>query len=249
MSPFAQLVTFGLLASAGNLLGGWLIIRSRSARLELLKYLVALGAGFMLAAVCLEIIPASMQERGVGAQAAMWWMLAGYLLIMFIAHTLAPHIHVGEEAPREDLLQRGAAVRAVGALAAHTFFDGVVVASGVLTSVRTGLLLLIATLLHKVPEGFTVASVMLTAGRSRRSALRATVLVAATTLAGVVAVSLLSPAVIYTLPFSAGVTLYVAASDLIPEVNREGGARTSLLVFAGVALFYATHLLLHYTLE
>ena len=140
-------------------------------------------------------------------------------------------------------------MRAVGALAAHTFFDGVVVASGVLTSVRTGLLLLIATLLHKVPEGFTVAWVMLTAGRSRRSALRATVLVAATTLAGVVAVSLLSPAVIYTLPFSAGVTLYVAASDLIPEVNREGGARTSLLVFAGVALFYATHLLLDYTLE
>jgi zinc transporter ZupT len=55
--------------------------------------------------------------------------------------------------------------------------------------------------------------------------------------------------VVYALPFSAGVTLYVAASDLIPEVNREGGARISLLVFAGVALFYLTHLLLHAALE
>jgi hypothetical protein len=41
------------------------------------------------------------------------------------------------------------------------------------------------------------------------------------------------------------VTLYVAASDLIPEVNRSGGAKASLLVFAGVALFYLTHLMLH----
>ena len=65
-------------------------------------------------------------------------------------------------------------------------------------------------------------------------------------MAGVIAVSLIQPAVAYTLPFSAGVTLYVAASDLIPEVNSLGGLRASLLVILGVALFYGTHLLLEY---
>ena len=48
-----------------------------------------------------------------------------------------------------------------------------------------------------------------------------------------------------TLPLSAGATLYVAASDLIPEVNRDSGARASLLVLAGVAAFALVHFLLH----
>ena len=50
----------------------------------------------------------------------------------------------------------------------------------------------------------------------------------------------------YALPLASGVTLYVAASDLIPEVNHHGGKRplVSLSVFAGVGLFFAMHFLL-----
>ena len=50
-------------------------------------------------------------------------------------------------------------------------------------------------------------------------------------------------AVSYALPFSAGVTLYVAASDLIPEVNHkeERNPTVSIVVFVGVALFYLLH--------
>ena len=47
------------------------------------------------------------------------------------------------------------------------------------------------------------------------------------------------------LPLSAGVTIYVAASDLIPEVNREPGAKVALVVFLGVALFFALEHLVH----
>ena len=65
--------------------------------------------------------------------------------------------------------------------------------------------------------------------------------------ATLLAVTLAQPAVKYTLPLSAGVTLYVAASDLMPEVNH-GGGRISIFVFAGIALFYLTHLLLHASL-
>jgi len=249
MRPFTQLLIFGLLAAAGNLLGGFLITKSRPAEPARLKYLVALGAGFMLAAVFLEVIPVAAQEWGRQTATAMAWLLAGYLLIQFVEHTLAPHFHFGEEIHAEEMLRRGAATTAVGALSIHTFFDGVTIASGLLTNFRLGVLLFLAVLLHKVPEGFTVASIMMTSGRDRRAARRATILIAVATLAGIVSVAAAQIAVVYALPFSAGVTLYVAASDLIPEVNREGGARTSLLVFAGVALFYLTHLLLHAALE
>jgi ZIP family zinc transporter/zinc and cadmium transporter len=48
----------------------------------------------------------------------------------------------------------------------------------------------------------------------------------------------------WALPISAGVTLYVAASDLVPEVNKEGGTTIALTVFAGVVMYHLTELLL-----
>jgi zinc transporter ZupT len=148
------------------------------------------------------------------------------------------------------MLEQHAAVAGVSALMVHTFFDGVSIAVASLVSTQLGILIFIAILLHKLPEGFTVASMMLAAGKSRRNARLASMLVGLATLAGVALVVLFQNAAIYSkplsayvLPLSAGVTLYVAASDLIPEVNtREGGARISLMVFAGVALLYMTEL-------
>ncbi len=253
MNPLTQLIGFGLLAATGNVIGGYLITRSQAASRQRLRYLIALGAGFMLAAIFLEVIPEVARQWNGDLVSAMGLVLAGYLLLQFVEHTIAPHFHFGEETHAEEMLRRGAAMTAVIALSVHTFFDGVAIASGLLTSFRLGLLLFIAILLHKIPEGFTVASIVLSSGRDQRAALRATLLIAATTFAGIISIALVRPAVYYTLPFSAGVTLYVAASDLIPEVNREerlnGGVRTSLLVFAGVALFYLSHLALHEALD
>jgi zinc transporter ZupT len=126
------------------------------------------------------------------------------------------------------------------------------VASAFVVDRKVGLLVFVAILLHKLPEGFTAASIMLASGRAASSALAATLVIGAATLAGVLSVAALqahvAEAVVYALPFSAGVTLYVAASDLIPEVNHleEKNPLVSLIVFAGVALFYAFHLLVEW---
>ncbi len=243
MKPYLQLLSFGVLAAAGNLLGGLLITRSKEASQTRLKYLIALGAGFLLAAVFLEVIPEVVEQWGGGLGTAMGWMMGGYLTIQLAEHTIAPHFHFGEETHHEEMIKGRAAATAVVALSVHTFFDGVAIASGLLTSFKLGLILFIAILLHKIPEGFTVASIILSSGRGVAAARRATILIASATFAGIFSVAVLRPSIIYTLPFSAGVTLYVAASDLIPEVNRRHehhnhGVRSSLLVFVGVALFY-----------
>lgn len=243
MKLFAQLLGFGLLAAAGNLLGGFLLANLRETRRLRLRQLIALGAGFMLGAVFIEVVP-EVAEQWNHLTVAMGWMLAGYLLIQLIEHTIAPHFHFGEEVHTDEILRQGAAVSAVLALSIHSFFDGVAISSGLMTNFQLGLLLFVAILLHKIPEGFTVASIMLSSGKGARSAQRATMLIALSTLAGILSVTLARSTVKYTLPFSAGVTLYVAASDLIPEANH-GGWRASVLVFAGVAIFYLVHLLLH----
>jgi ZIP family zinc transporter/zinc and cadmium transporter len=93
-------------------------------------------------------------------------------------------------------------------------------------------------LLHKLPEGFAVASIMLATGRSRSAALLAGAALGALTLLGALVTSFLARSHVgYALALSAGVTIYVAASDLIPEVNREGGPALAWTVFGGLVLF------------
>ncbi|HEX8709806.1 MAG TPA: ZIP family metal transporter [Pyrinomonadaceae bacterium] len=261
MIGFGGLLVFGTLAALGNLIGGLMLASSAKHRLSdrLLKYLVALGAGFMLAAIFIEIVPESVgiwTEGRTGEAAAesvlgaMTLLLAGYLLIQLFEHTIAPHFHFGAETHPEHLIRPSAAYSAIGGLLIHTFFDGVSIAAAFLVNRKVGLLVFIAILLHKVPEGFTVASIMLASGRSARKAQVASLAIGAATIAGVITVALLqsrlNAAVAYALPFSAGVTLYVAASDLIPEVNHkeEKNPVVSIVVFGGVALFYLLHRLI-----
>jgi ZIP family zinc transporter/zinc and cadmium transporter len=126
----------------------------------------------------------------------------------------------------------------------HALFDGVAIASGFALSTWLGWMIFLAIFLHKVPEGFTVASIMLAAGRSRRSAVNAAVVLATATLGGVLIINLLPSWVDAGLPLSAGVAIYVAATDLVPEVNREPGIRMALVFFAGVILFLLVRMLL-----
>ncbi len=242
-SVLIYLVIFGLLAAGGNLVGGFFVTEAGTASRTALKRLVGVGAGFMLAAVFLEVVPAITAQWATEAPTAMAWLLGGYLLIQLAEHAIAPHLHFGEEVHTEEVGRRGVAATAVLGLAIHAFFDGVTIASGLLSSLRLGVFLSLAVLIHKLPEGFTVASIVLSSGRGLRAARQATVLVATATFAGIVLVVLAQPLVTYTLPLSAGVTLYVAASDLIPEVNQEGGLRASLFVLSGVVLFYLVHLI------
>jgi len=99
--------------------------------------------------------------------------------------------------------------------------------------------------LHKVPEGFTVASVMLASGRSRMKSWGASVLLGGATMAGVLTMAVFRHGVDAGLPLSAGVTIYVAATDLLPEVNREPGVKMALIVFLGVALMITFDRLFH----
>ena len=122
-------------------------------------------------------------------------------------------------------------------LAVHTFFDGIAIGSGFVISNWLGWMIFLAIFLHKIPEGFTVASVMLAGGRGRKAAFGSALLLGVTTLLGVLAINAAPGLVHLGLPLAAGVTIYVAASDLVPEVNREPGIRMALVFFAGVVIF------------
>jgi zinc and cadmium transporter len=230
-------VILGLTAASANVLGGYILVRGNWSRLYL-KYFLALGAGFMLATAFVEILPESLRLTG---EPALLLVLAGYFLVHLFEHTFAPHFHFGEETHHDALSRSHAGFTALLGLIIHTFFDGVAIAAGFLVSGWLGGVIFVAIALHKLPEGFTVASLMLASGQSRRVALLASVALGTATLAGVLLTNVLRSQVGYALPLSAGVTIYVAASDLIPEVNREPSAGMAFVVFLGVAILLLLH--------
>jgi len=255
-----QLLAFGMIAALANVLGG-LILFPRGVQRnykKFLKYLLALGAGFMLAVTFIDVLPEAIKiwQKRAGTEDGnflvfpMMLLLAGYLLTQFFEHTIAPHFHLGEEVHPDHLISARSAYTAIGGLLIHTFFDGVSISAAAQVDFKVGILVFIAVFLHKFPEGFTIGSMVLAAGKNRKEVLLATSLVGLTTLLGVFVFYLVGDlgfTLAYALPVASGVTLYVAASDLIPEVNHHGGKRplVSLSVFAGVALFFLIHYALH----
>jgi ZIP family zinc transporter/zinc and cadmium transporter len=221
----------GLVAALANVAGGLILVSRRHWNDLVLRYFVGLGAGFMLATSLVHMLPVAVARSDRGPIL----ILAGYFLVHFFEHTVAPHFHFGEETHVHALEAPSAPWTALAGLSVHAFFDGLSIASGLAVSRSLGLLVFVAILLHKLPEGFTVASIALASGQGRSGALRSSSILALATLLG--ALSLAEPSWVGTaLPLSTGVTLYVAASDLIPEVNAIRGIRMAAAVFAGVAL-------------
>ena len=222
----------GLVAAGANICGGLAVVRRPWHPLYLRSF-IALGSGFMLAAALLEMLPESFELLGRDAAG---WMLAGYLLIHFFEHTVSAHFHFGEETHAEEVRTARRSHTVLLGLVIHSCVDGISIASGFLISDFLGWIVFLAVFLHKMPEGFAVSSVMLASGKSPRTALISSGMLGLATVAGVAAMAPLRGHVAYTLPLSAGVTLYVAASDLIPLVNQEPGVRMALVVFVGVLL-------------
>jgi ZIP family zinc transporter/zinc and cadmium transporter len=229
------------LAGAGNLLGGLALTARAGWSDRALKLFVAVGAGFMLAVAFLEVLPRS----GELTPHALPIAFAGYLLIHLFEHGLVPHFHFGEETLRHDeqLSRAGGTAAGVG-LALHSFFDGLAIASGFLVSVPLGVLLFLAIVIHKLPEGFTLGSILLLTGRSPRQALVGTAWLGVACVAGAVAMNAARGWLGTGLALSAGATIYVAASDLLPETNRERGVAFPLTVFGGVLLYFVVEALL-----
>src|SRR5213076_3455899 len=89
----------GLVAAAGNLAGGYFVVRRDWPR-KYLQYFLALGAGYMLAVAFVEVIPESVRLSG---ESALLYVLIGYFLVHLFEHTLAPHFHFGEETHCEEM--------------------------------------------------------------------------------------------------------------------------------------------------
>jgi len=233
----SKALLYALIAAAGNVLGALAVTRRAVLQLRVIELLVAFGAGFMLSVAIVELLPAALSRSGSIAPVL---VLAGYLAVHLTQHTVTPHFHFGEETHAVSAV---AGTSALVGLLLHTFFDGVAIASAFLVRPALGLMVFVAIFLHKFPEGVTISSLMVAGGRSQGRAVGAAGLLGVATLIGVVLTDQLGFLVQHGLALSAGVTIYVAASNLVPEFQGKKGWTLPAAFFAGAAVFYFTKML------
>lgn len=237
-------ILYSALAALGDILGGLLIVTpfahpGNPRRRKLLAVLVAFGGGFMLSAAVLEMLPAAFTLNG-----GMFAVLIGYLVVHLTQHILTPHFHFGEETHADAMVSRNIGLWALVGLIPHAFFDGVAISSGFMSSHSLGILVFGAVVLHKVPEGVSLASIMIASGNTTRNAIIGVFTIAAATLLGAIVTPAIQLLASYGLALAAGVTIYVAASNLIPESQHERGILIPSGVFIGVLAFYLARMLL-----
>lgn len=168
-----------------------------------------------------------------------------------------PHFHedhgahalVGRLSHEEPLISPTASLAAFVGLTIHAFFDGVAILAGFLVGPKLGVILFIAVMAHKLPEGLSMSSIMLAAGLGRARAFRTAILLAVATAAGGAVAFLLGSGdevvVEAFLALATGSFLYIAATDLLPAVNQARQRWTLPVVGAGLLLFAATEAILH----
>lgn len=231
-------ILYAVLAAAGNLVGAAAVTARPRWSPRSLELLLAFSAGFLVVVSISGLLPEAIEH---GGPRAAYIILAGFLLVHLTQHALVGHFHFGEETHH---VSPAVGTAALVGLLLHTFVDGVAIASAFAVSQELGVLVFGAVFLHKVPEGLAIASLWVASGRTRRAAMGAATALGVATVSGVVLTDLLDPLAEWGLALAAGVTLYVGASNLIPEFQGKSGWGHNIAFFAGCGISVAFRLML-----
>lgn len=224
---------YAMAAAAANLLGALAVTSRTRWTVRALDGILSFAAGFLISVSLIDLLPGAIAKSGTnGAIVA----LIAYVLVHITQHTIGGHFHFGEETHQ---VSSAVSMTALVGLLMHTFVDGVAVASGFGVSQGLGALVFIAVLLHKFPEGLAISSLFLAAGASRGAAIGAALALGVTTILGVLLTGQIELLREHGLAISAGVTLYVAASNLVPGFQDSKGLRIPLSFVGGCALYFA----------
>ena len=230
-------IGLSILGSLGGIIvASSFLLLGETIRVRLVPWLISYAVGTLIGVALLALVPEALAE--LPARPAMLTMAAGILSFFLLEKAVIwRHCHHDEDC---HVHSTAASLVIVGDVF-HTFVDGAVIAAAVLTSVPLGLTTAIAVATHEIPQEVGDVAILLRAGYSRMRAFTLNVLAGAGGILGAAAMVLASKVVPqglpYVLAFAAGNFLYVAMSDLIPDLHRGnsvGGVRQVLLIAAGI---------------
>jgi zinc transporter ZupT len=247
-----------VIAAFADVIGGLLTVLKPLKPNEML-IVTGLGTGFLLGATILDRLPDSISEL---PSTAPLYIIIGYLALLFFErfgahkHTAVGDATLGSEEPFAlashshaipTLIHRRAALISFIGLLFHTFMDGVIIAGAFSISRATGILIFFAIAMHKIPEGFSMATISLASGASRKRALLTSTALAVSTMVGALVTLQVgevdTDVVKILMALATGTFLFVSTTDMVPAI-REQRSSAIVSVLVGVAIFYVSLLLI-----
>lgn len=223
MTPqLTNTLVYGSLAGLATISGIYLVVWSKKWVEKNTIYLISFASGVLLAFAFLDLIPQSQELL----PSALSFVLGTFVFFYLLEHTLILHRCRGGRCQGVEEHRHSLGLMSILGIGLHSLLDGAVIALGFEVSFALGILATLSVVLHEVPEGISSISILLYSGYSQNRALFFSYLVALATPAAAFAVYFFVRNIDESflgagLGVAAGSFLYVAASDLIPEVHRE----------------------------
>jgi len=231
---FLNILIFGSLAGLATFFGIFLVVKKEKWVRNNLIYLLSFSAGILLSFSLIHLLPEALELNNQGY----FWALGSFFVFYLLEHLLG--IHHCEEEKECRSHETFSLVSWIGLLV-HSLIDGVVIGAGFEVSRSLGILSTLAVLLHELPEGISSMSVMLYSGHTIKEATRQSSWVALATPIGALGTYFLLRNIDRSLlgimlAIAAGSFLYVAASDLIPEIHKKSKIFNIFLTLLGILI-------------
>jgi zinc and cadmium transporter len=238
MSTWAFALLSTTLVSAVSFVG-LVALAMRKDTLERMTFmLVSLAVGAMFGDALIHLLPEAYEHSGSPTTVSLL-VLSGIFGFFVLEKFLQWHHCHAEESDREDHVHPMGKLSLV-ADGFENLIDGIVIGSSYLVSVEVGLAVTLAVVLHEIPNELGKFGVLIQAGYSRGRAMFWNVVSAATSIVGTLAALLLGSRIeslphLIT-PIAAGVFIYLAGTDLIPQLHKETKPSKSALQLGGMVV-------------
>ncbi|MCH7586877.1 MAG: ZIP family metal transporter [Chloroflexi bacterium] len=245
MSPLITLLILAFIGSVAGLIGGVILLFRKKWAKSLAADAIPLAAGVLLAVSLLDLLPQAVDKVGdLAFTIVLGVFVTLYLVERFLFFLHHHDVEDGHEAHRKEtvpLIIFGDTI--------HNFLDGVAIAAGFLVSPSLGAIVALSTFLHETPHEIADFGILLANGWSPKKAFAANFLSAIATFPGALLTyyfaAFIEPAVGILLAVAAGLFLYIAATDFLPETEhapKEKMGRQALFLIIGVLAIAALKL-------
>ena len=212
-------------------------MKEKSLR-KILLYLVSMSAGALLADVFIHLLPDIVEETGFSLSVS-FSILFGILFFFIVEKFL--HWHHCHSPHNKHTIHPIAVTNLVGDMF-HNFLDGIIIGTSYLVSIPAGIATTIAVALHEIPQEIGDFAILLHAGLSKNKAILYNFITALFALLGLaitfVASSYIEGLTRFLVPFAAGGFIYIAGSDLIPEIHKESDTKKSILQLLSLGFWH-----------
>jgi zinc and cadmium transporter len=222
-------LTSVMVVSLVSLIGVFALAISEKKLERVLIYMISFSAGALFGDAFIHLLPEAIEESGFGLNISIY-LISG-IAFSFVVEKVVCWRHCHH--PTTKSHPHKLAWMNIFGDTLHNFMDGLILGASYLVGLPVGIATTVAIVLHEIPQEIGDFGVMLYSGFSKNKALLVNFLVSLMAVAGVIVSLLISEKVnglnTFLVPFAAGGFIYIAGSDLIPELHKEGRPSRSFL--------------------